>query len=347
MNDDVPLPLGVERGIVSNPFEDLPTVPDAEQLVDKAFSRAARTGRAKTGVQAQYAMLDVTSHIVTDNLETVSRQWPDLDAIHPFYRTLADAIVGVDDLKAHLGSVGWAARQVDEIVSEHRSRFRGDPAAAKRQRQQAFARIASVVDEVADDLAALEAARRDLVTIPGIDPTAPTIVVAGYPNVGKSSFLNAVTRASGRIDSYPFTTTRIAIGHLDHRHIRYQIIDTPGLLDRPDTERNAVERQTIAALEHLADCVLVIIDASETCGYPLEEQYALRDELRDRFASAGIPVVTANNKADLETDADADFSMSVTEGTGIDTVLEASIEAIDYEPVLPFESSDADRSRSM
>ncbi len=324
---------------VSNPFEDLPTVPDADELLDKAYSRAARAGRAKMDVDAQYAMLDTAGHILTDNLEDIVRRWPDFDELHPFFRTLADAIVGIHALRSHLGSVNWAARQIDTIVTEHRARFRGEPAVAKQQRKQAFARIASIIDEVAEALDALETARRDLAKIPGIDPTEPTIVMAGYPNVGKSSFLNAVTRASGAIASYPFTTTKIDIGHLDHRHIRYQLIDTPGLLDRPDSERNPIERQSIAALEYLADCVLMILDASETCGYQLEDQLALRDQLLDRFSTVGIPVVTVCNKSDLSVDTEADYYMSVTEDDEVDTVLTACLDAIDYEPALPFESS--------
>lgn len=331
--------MATEDATVSTPFEDLPTVPSADELLDKAFSRAARTGRSKTGVDAQYAMLDVAGHIVSDNLEDVIRRWPDLDAIDPFFRTLTDAIVGLHALRGHLASIGWAARQTDAIVSEHRGRFGGDAATATAQRRQAFARIADVLEEVADDLAALEEARRELARIPGIDPDAPTIVVAGYPNVGKSSFLNAVTRASGAIASYPFTTTRVDIGHVDHRHIRYQLIDTPGLLDRPDDERNEVERQAMAALEHLADCVLVLLDASESCGYPLADQVALRDELMDRFATVDIPVVTACNKSDLSVDVEADYYMSLTESDGVEAVLDACIDAVDHEPTLPFEPS--------
>lgn len=324
---------------MSSPFESLPTVPDAEELLDKAFSRAARTGGAKSGLDAQYAMLDVAGHIATDNLEDVSRRWPDFDQLDPFYRTLADAIVGIDELRNRLSSIDWAAKQVEEIVDRHRDRFGGDVDTAKRQRQQAFARIASILEEITEDLAALEEARRELAALPGIDPDAPTIVVAGYPNVGKSSFLNAVTRASGDIASYPFTTTQVDIGHLEHRHIQYQLIDTPGLLDRPDEDRNEIERQAIAALEHLADCVLILVDASETCGYELSDQLNLRDDLRDRFATVGVPVITVCNKCDLSSDVEADYSMSVREDEGVDAVLQACLEAIDHEPALPFESS--------
>ncbi|NIU67002.1 MAG: GTP-binding protein, partial [Actinobacteria bacterium] len=102
--------------------------------------------------------------------------------------------------------------------------------------------------EVADDLDRVGAARNDLRDLPDIRPDEPTVVVAGYPNVGKSSFVNAVTRASNRVAEYPFTTTGVQIGHVERDRIRYQLVDTPGLLDRPPAERNAIERQAASAL---------------------------------------------------------------------------------------------------
>ncbi|MFP4590522.1 MAG: NOG1 family protein [Halobacteriales archaeon] len=317
------------------PFEELPTVPSADELVDRAFSRAARTGRAKHGVEAQRAMLDVAGNVLSDNLEHVVRSWPDLDGLHPYHRAIADVVAGVDDLREHLGAVDWAAGQVTAIAAEHRSRVRGDADLARRQRKQAFARMADVLEEVAEDLEALESARRDLARLPGIDPEVPTVVVAGYPNVGKSSFLAAVTRARPELATYPFTTTAVGLGHVEVHHITYQIVDTPGLLDRPAAERNDIERRAMVALEHLADAVVVLLDPSETCGYPIERQLALRDELADRFARAGVSVISVANKADLPGEVEADYAMSITEGEGVEAVLVAAVEAVGYEPELP------------
>ena len=42
----------------------------------------------------------------------------------------------------------------------------------------------------------LEQVRMHMMRLPSIDPTTRTIIVAGYPNVGKSSFVNKVTRAN-------------------------------------------------------------------------------------------------------------------------------------------------------
>jgi nucleolar GTP-binding protein len=321
---------------MSGPFENLPTTPRSEELLDKAFSRAARAGRAKTGLEAQESMLQTAGNILSDNLQNVVTSWPDFSELDPFHYELADAIVDVDSLRQALSEVQWASRQVGSLKGEYQGKIRrGDTETARKHRKQAFARFASVLEEVEDDLLEIGAARDELKHVPELDPEEPAIVVAGYPNVGKTSFINRVTNARNEIASYPFTTTELHVGHVDRDYLRYQLVDTPGLLDRPADERNDVERQAVSALTHLADAVLFVVDASGNCGYPLEIQLALRDDLRDRFRD--VPVVTVCNKMDESTDVAADFYMSVETGDGVDEVLDAAIEAVGYEPELPFD----------
>ena len=332
-------------------FEDLQTVPRSEELVDKAFSRAARAGRAKEGIEAQESMLITAANILSDNLENVVTNWPDFDTVDPFYRELADAVCrdtegvpGVDALRQNLSEVGWASRQIDELRSEYQGRIRrSGPDTARKVRKQAFARFADICDEVEDDLLALGEAREALKTLPDIRADEPAIVVAGYPNVGKSSFVNHVTNARNETASYPFTTTQIRVGHLTRERIRYQLVDTPGLLDQPADDRNAIEQQAVSALTHLADAVLFVLDASGDCGYPVGAQLELRDELRERFAGAAaagedaVPIVTVCNKSDRSHDVEADARMSVTEDENVSGVLDLVVEAVGHEPELPFD----------
>ena len=308
-------------------FEELPTTPTAEELTDRAFSRAARTGRAKSGVEAQRSMLQTAANVLSDNLEHVVTSWPDFSTIDPFYYELADAIVEVDELRKSLSEVGWASRKTGEIKSEYQGRLRGDVETARKLRKQAFARLADVVE----DLDRLGDARDELRVLPDIRPDEPTIVVAGFPNVGKSTFVNRVTNARHEIAAYPFTTTRVGVGHLTREHIRYQLVDTPGLLDREGTQ-NAIEVQAESALTHVADCVLVFVDASESCGYPLEDQLALRDALVERF---DVPVRTVCTKADRSRDIAAECYLSVEHEEGIEELVEMAIDAVGYEPELP------------
>lgn len=319
-------------------FEGLPTTPTADELLDQAFSRAARSGRAKHGVEAQESMLQTASNVLSDNLENVVRSWPDFDSIDPFYYELADVLVEVDAIRQSLSEVTWASRKTAEIGRDYQGKVRGkDPDAARRIRKQGFARMADVVEEVDDDLARIGDARNALRDLPDIRPDEPTIVIAGYPNVGKSSFLNAVTNARTEIAEYPFTTKGVQIGHVERDHIRYQLVDTPGLLDRPMEDRNEIERQAVSALTHAADCIVYLVDPSESCGYPVADQLELRDELRGRF---DVPLLTVGNKADLSDAVDADHFMSVTEEDGLEDVLGAAIETIGYEPELPFDRSE-------
>ncbi|MFB6137269.1 MAG: NOG1 family protein [Halobacteriaceae archaeon] len=331
-------------------FEGLPTAPTADELLDTAFSRAARTRRAKEGHEAQESMLQTATNVLSDNLENVVNGWPDLAGADPFYREVADALCrrelapvdagdgsepaeGVDALRRHLSEVAWASRKVDELGSEYRSRLRAtDRGTAQTLREQAFARMADVVEEVADDLDALNDARQVLRGLPDVRTDEPVIVVAGVPNVGKSSFVNHCTNARIETDTYPFTSREPAVGHATVDRVRYQLVDTPGLLDRPAEERNEVESQAASALAHLADCVLIVLDASGACGYPLESQLALADEIE---ASVDAPALRVCNKADRSRDVDADLYMSVTEGEGVEEVLRAAVEAVDYEPPVP------------
>ncbi|MFB6110698.1 MAG: NOG1 family protein [Halodesulfurarchaeum sp.] len=329
-------------------FEDLQTTPTASELLGTAFSRAARAGRAKHGVEAQQSMLQTASNVLSDNLEHVVRDWPDFESVDPFYYELADALVGVDPLRKHLSEISWASRKSHELGREYIGRLpKGDPDAARKIRKQGFARMGSVVNEVSEDLDAVGEARDTLSTLPDIDPDVPTIAVAGYPNVGKTAFVNAVTRAHNETAAYPFTSTGINVGHVERNHLTYQIVDTPGLLDRPAEERNEIESQATSALSHVADLVLYVFDASETCGYPLADQRALRAEIEETIDA---PMRSVCNKADLSREVEADHYMTIpaetdtgVAGESPEAVLEAAIDALDVEIELPFE--DISRSR--
>lgn len=52
-----------------------------------------------------------------------------------------------------------------------------------------------------------------------------------------------MTRADVDVQPYAFTTKSLFIGHTDYKYLRWQVIDTPGILDRPLEERNTIEMQ--------------------------------------------------------------------------------------------------------
>ena len=45
------------------------------------------------------------------------------------------------------------------------------------------------------------------------------------------------------VQPYAFTTKSLYVGHMDYKYLRWQVIDTPGVLDRPLEDRNTIEMQ--------------------------------------------------------------------------------------------------------
>ncbi len=303
-------------------FEKIHTVPTSDELIDKAFRRATRakagknSSKRRTIAEAQESMIITAGNILSDNLSNIVRRFPSFDSLPDFYYELVDIVVGVDELRAALGSADWAASKTHEISREYVGRIRdgGDPITI---RKEAFGRLASVMASVSKKLIYLNSARNILRKLPDIR-VEPTLVVAGYPNVGKSSFVSIVTGARPEVASYPFTTKGVLIGHFQRDGIRYQVIDTPGLLDRPMAERNDVEMQAITAIKYLNCVLLFIVDPTESCGFEVKDQLNLLSEVKENFP---MPVLVVANKSDLaHSDIPMDMSMSTLTGEGVEEV---------------------------
>ena len=65
--------------------------------------------------------------------------------------------------------------------------------------------------------------RQHLSRLPSIDPHTRTVIVCGFPNVGKSSFINKITRADVEVQPYAFTTKSLYVGHTDYKYLRWQV----------------------------------------------------------------------------------------------------------------------------
>ncbi|KAI5356268.1 PREDICTED: nucleolar GTP-binding [Prunus dulcis] len=159
--------------------------------------------------------------------------------------------------------------------------------------------MCTVVKRIGPSLAYLEQIRQHISRLPSIDPNIRTILICGYPNVGKSSFINKITRADVDVQPYAFTTKSLFVGHTDYKFLRYQVIDTPGILDRPFEDRNIIEMCSITALAHLrAAAVLFFLDISGSCGYSIAQQAALFHSIKFLFMNK--PLIIVCNKTDLQ-----------------------------------------------
>lgn len=64
-----------------------------------------------------------------------------------------------------------------------------------------------------------------------------------------------------------------------------QVIDTPGVLDRPFDEMNTIELQAITALAHIRASVIFFLDISETCAVQIEQQMKIFESIRPLFSN--------------------------------------------------------------
>jgi nucleolar GTP-binding protein len=294
----------------------MPTVPTADEILDRSFRRAAKKMKEKINKdRANEEFVRAVGAAIHDRLVYIIRGFPEFDKIAPFYRELADILYGVDKIKQSLGAVGWAAKHTKMVGNQLAVQSRHS-AETLVLRKRAVARLASMVHQIDKDLRFLNEVRNVLRQLPHVED-AFTVVIAGYPNVGKSSFIKIVSSATPQIASYPFTTKGVIVGHRDVGRDRMQFVDTPGILDRPAEERNAIEKQALSAMMNVANVVLFILDPSEHCGYPVEVQLRLLEEVKGMVK---VPLVVVANKSDIR-EIPGYLSMSTETKEGVEQVL--------------------------
>jgi nucleolar GTP-binding protein len=234
-----------------------------------------------------------------EKLDYIVLEFPKLDDIHPFYADLMNVLYDRDHYKLALGHCNTAKAMIKKISDDYIRLLKyGDSLyRCKMLKRAALGRMCTFMRKMKSSLEYLEEVRKHLSRLPSIDPNARTLMVCGYPNVGKSSFMNKVTRADVEVQPYAFTTKSLFVGHMDYKYLRWQVIDTPGILDHPLEERNTIEMQSITALAHLHSAILYFCDISEQCGYTMPEQIQLFKNIKPLFSNK--PLILVINKCDI------------------------------------------------
>ena len=278
-----------------------------ESWLDTAFKRAMRVSaksskslpaivRAK---RRENVRVRTAAQVLKDRFDRVQRWFPSFDEMHPFYRATLSIFVSLDEVKQTLGSIAGGKKVIQAIERDQIKKIKRATKTiqAINARKQAFARYASFLSKLEQRVIFLRELRFKMRGFPNLDPSLPTVVVAGYPNVGKSTVVQKISSADPKIAYYPFTTKEVSIGHVNLLEVKTQIVDTPGILDRPASERNPIEQQALVALQYLPDLVVFIFDPSLGCGYELQAQENLFKEVLTTFPTT--PFVIAINKVDL------------------------------------------------
>ncbi|XP_031282731.1 nucleolar GTP-binding protein 1-like [Pistacia vera] len=289
-------------------FKKITVVPNGKDFIDIILSRTQR--QTPTVVHKGYAItrlrqfymrkVKYTQQNFHEKLSTIIEEFPRLDDIHPFYGDLLHVLYNKDHYKLALGQINTARNLISKISKDYVKLLKyGDSLyRCKSLKVAALGRMCTVIKRISPSLAYLEQIRQHMARLPSIDPNTRTVLICGYPNVGKSSFMNKITRADVDVQPYAFTTKSLFVGHTDYKYLRYQVIDTPGILDRPFEDRNIIEMCSITALAHLRAAVLFFLDISGSCGYSIAQQAALFHSIKSLFMNK--PLIIVCNKTDLQ-----------------------------------------------
>ncbi len=163
------------------------------------------------------------------------------------------------------------------------------------------------------------------------------VVLAGQPNVGKSSLLNALAGAELAIVSRVAGTTRDKVGEtIQIRGVPVHVVDTAGLRESSDEIEQLGIARTWGAIED-ADAIVFLHDLTRVgeATYDAADAAIARQLDQDALARDVAPtprvqqhVIHAYNKADVAQRADGDtgLAISAVTGQGLDALRDALLD---------------------
>ncbi len=279
----------------------IPHIYTPEELIDLAFRNAsveARRIKSKDRLlrkrRSEETRVKEASNYLKSYLTTLNKFRDLLDNLSAFQLKLLDITIKVEEIIITLDSFKATLKSLENLERRNKKRMKISKGDNVTLRKEYYGKASSIIKKLKPQFEMLHQASVTIRNLPALKETY-TVVIAGMPNVGKSSIMFQITSSKPEIKSYPFTTKTILVGYMEVGFHQIQIIDTPGLLDRPLAERNTAEKRAVLALEELANLILFIFDPTETCGFTFSTQMKLYHEISKNFTNV-VPVI---NKVDI------------------------------------------------
>lgn len=284
---------------------DLPMIEKPQKLLDFALSRGRKEAsmypKQKTLFYTikgkEIGRIDVVSEYIIEKLEKAVTNFPNVEELDPFNRELYECIINVDKTRQSLALIFSSAKIIKNLrrntiieLKEMRYVF-GNEKKALTVSKKFLGRLSSIMKNLNAPIELYNDSTKKLRELPKIDTTQECYILAGFPNAGKSTLMNKITESKPKIAPYPFTTQGLNVGFFTKKFLPIQVIDTPGLLDRPIKERNKIELKAIAAFQYLKGTILFVVDPLSD----LKAQINLFNETKKLFSDKPIWIVITKN----------------------------------------------------
>lgn len=158
-----------------------------------------------------------------------------------------------------------------------------------------------------------------------------TISLAGYTNAGKSSLFNALTEETTNVGNALFTTLSTTTRLVEVSKRKFLLTDTVGFVDRLPLTLIEAFHSTLEETIY-SDLIILVLDLSEPIE-TIEKKNNICLETIDHIGATGIPIITALNKIDLLTEAEAKQKFDALKDKTKNPILVSALHRINLEQV--------------